>query len=297
ADRVLGPFINTLPVRARTGGVGVRDAVEAMRSQLAALLEHEHAPLAVAQQASGVAGNLPLFTSLFNYRHVTGGQAERSAPEPAGGSGIRSTFTQERSNYPMIVSVNDAESSELSVSVEVAASVDPIRVGRLLRNTLEQVVDVLGQVLDGGTDTDLDKVGVLDAEEFELVVRGWNDTAVPVGGESVLGLFGRWVAQTPAAVAVVADGVELTFAELDVLAGRFAAYLGSCGVGPESVVGLRLPRGVEMVAAIVGVWKAGAAYLPIDPGLPADRVAFMVADCGVGLVVDGQLPLAEMPVP
>ncbi|WP_345516442.1 condensation domain-containing protein, partial [Phytohabitans houttuyneae] len=236
ADRVLGPFINTLPVRVRTRGIGVRAAVDAMRDQLAALLEHEHAPLVVAQQASGIAGNAPLFTSLFNYRHIDRGTGRADGERTE--SGIRGVKAEERTNYPLSVSINDMGPDWLDITVQVVESIDPEAVGRLLRTTVDQVVTALAGTLDGAPDVELTTLAVLDAAARDLVVRTWNDTAMPVPDMSVVALFERQVAAAPDAVAVVADGVELTYAELDARANRLAWSLRRQGVGAESVVGL-----------------------------------------------------------
>ncbi|MGW2052251.1 amino acid adenylation domain-containing protein, partial [Streptomyces sp. NPDC001858] len=290
ADRVVGPLMNTLPVRVRTEQVGVRAAVEEMRSQLAALLEHEHAPLAVAQQASGIEENTPLFTSLFNYRYITRERAgqDRDAAQDQASEGIQAVHSKERTNYPITMSVNDIETGELSLTADVVDSVDPYAVARLLCTTLENLVTALSDTLDGDRDIPLRSVELLDAGQRDEVLVGWNDTGVGgVGGVgvTVVELFARQVALVPDAVAVVGGGVELTFAELDACADGLARCLVGRGVGVESVVGLCLPRGVEMVTAMLAVWKAGAAYLPVDPRLPAERVGFMLADAGVGLVL------------
>ncbi|MCC9312326.1 amino acid adenylation domain-containing protein [Kitasatospora sp. RB6PN24] len=100
----------------------------------------------------------------------------------------------------------------------------------------------------------------------------------------------------PGVVAVVADGVEVSFAELDSRANRLARYLRAQGVGAESLVGLCLPRGVEMVTAVLGVWKAGAAYVPLDPEYPAERLAFMLRDSGASVLVGVEEVLDELPV-
>ncbi|MFI6627198.1 amino acid adenylation domain-containing protein, partial [Streptomyces sp. NPDC050528] len=289
ADRVVGPFINTLPVRVRTDQVGVRAAVEQMRSQLAALLEHEHAPLVLAQQASGIAENTPLFTSLFNYRHVErdrAGQAEDAVPDRE--AGIRSVFSQERTHYPLTMSVDDLGTRGLSLSVQAVDAVDPYAVGRLLCTTLENLVTALGDTPDEGLDTPLQAIDILDSQQLDQVLHQWNDTALETSGETFPGVFEAQVRSTPDAVAVVADGVEVSYRELDARANRLARYLIERGVGPERVVALALPRSVEIFVAILAVWKAGGTYLPVDPELPAARAEFLLRDVGAVLVVTTQ---------
>ncbi|WP_456152139.1 AMP-binding protein [Kitasatospora acidiphila] len=136
----------------------------------------------------------------------------------------------------------------------------------------------------------------MGADERRLVVEEWNRTGVEFGAGLVPALFAARVAASPDVVAVVADGVEVSFAELEVRANRLAHYLRLQGVGAESLVGLCLPRGVEMVAAILGVWKAGAAYVPLDPEYPAERLAFMLRDSGASVLVGVEEVLDELPV-
>jgi len=125
--------------------VGVRAAVDGMRAQLAALLEHEHAPLAVAQQAGGTGGSTPLFTSLFNYRHIGGNDDGDRSPAM---EGIRNVFARERTNYPLGASVNDYGAVGLTLSVQTVNPVDPELVGRLLWTTVDNLVTALADAPD-----------------------------------------------------------------------------------------------------------------------------------------------------
>lgn len=93
------------------------------------------------------------------------------------------------------------------------------------------------------------------------------------------------IAATPGAVAVRYSGGELTYAELDARADRFARRLVQLGVRPDDTVGVLLDRGPDLVAALLGIWRAAAAYVPIDPGYPDERISFMLGDTGTRLVV------------
>ncbi|MFJ9743641.1 condensation domain-containing protein, partial [Streptomyces sp. NPDC101166] len=186
ADRVPGPFMNMLPVRARTGELGVLEALSALRGQLAELLEHEHAPLAVAQRASGVTGDTPLFTSFLNYRHNVGQDAEASWD--AALDGIRLLFAREMSNYPLALVVDD-NGDRISLSVDAAEPIDPAAVTALTRTTVEHLLHALESALDGGPDLPLHTIRVLGEQERGRVLVEWNDTAVEVPSGSLPELF------------------------------------------------------------------------------------------------------------
>ncbi|MFE0179146.1 amino acid adenylation domain-containing protein, partial [Streptomyces sp. NPDC059002] len=296
SERVPGPFLNTLPVRVRTNELGVLTTVSAMRGQLAELLEHEHAPLTLAQQASGVTGDVPLFTALFNYRHNSGGSAaEVPQVRDERLDGIRRVFFEERTNYPLMVSVDD-NGDRISLAVDAVAPIDPRVVGEFVRTAAGNLVSALESALDRDEDVPLSAVRVLDEAERHRVLTEWNDSAVELPGDAtVAGLFEAQVARTPGAVAVVAGGVEVSYAALDVRANRLARHLVVQGVGPESFVGVCLERGVETVVALLAVLKAGGAYLPIDPGYPAERVAYMLADAQPVVVLASTGTVAAVP--
>jgi non-ribosomal peptide synthetase component F len=143
----------------------------------------------------------------------------------------------------------------------------------------------------------LHQIRVLGEGERAQVVSGWNDTAAEVAAATVPELFAGWAAACPDAVAVVCDGTHVSYAELGRRAGRLAGLLTARGAGPESVVAVMLDRSVELVVALLGVLQAGAAYLPVDPAYPADRIGYLLADASPVLLVTTAGTTAPGPVP
>ncbi|MEU0213494.1 amino acid adenylation domain-containing protein, partial [Streptomyces canus] len=281
ADRVPGLFINTLPVRVRVGAEGVGQALEGVRDQLAELLVHEHAPLTLAQQASGMPGGSPLFTSLFNYRHSKP-RTHREAGSEAGTArgGISTVSMRETTNYPVAVSVEDLE-SKFGLTVDAVGSVDGQALCRLLHTSLDNLVTTL----EGHSDTPLTAVDILPEAERHQLLTEWNDTATELPGRSAPEMFQAQVARTPDAVALVYGDVELSYAEVAAKANQLARYLQGLGIGHGSVVGVCLPRGVDLLVALLAVLNTGAAYVPLDPEYPADRLEFMLSDSGAQVIV------------
>ncbi|TCM20816.1 natural product biosynthesis luciferase-like monooxygenase protein [Novosphingobium sp. PhB165] len=130
------------------------------------------------------------------------------------------------------------------------------------------------------------KLPLLTAAERSRVLQDWNatETALPPG-ETWHQRFVEQAALTPDRLAVTSCGTSLTYGELDALSNRIAHSLAARGVGPEVLVGLHLSRSVEMLACLIAVHKAGGAYVPLDPSYPRDRLAHMVADSGMRLIL------------
>ncbi|EFF88805.1 pyoverdine sidechain peptide synthetase III, L-Thr-L-Ser component, partial [Streptomyces sp. e14] len=123
-----------------------------------------------------------------------------------------------------------------------------------------------------------------DAER--ALLASWSGSGRDHAAEQTLPeVFERWAARTPDAPAVRCEGVSLGYGELNARANRLAHRLRALGAGPETLVGVRFERGLDLVVALLGVLKSGAGYLPLDPGQPADRLAYILADAGVTALV------------
>ncbi|BAH32547.1 non-ribosomal peptide synthetase [Rhodococcus erythropolis] len=152
--------------------------------------------------------------------------------------------------------------------------------------------------------TILGDVDILDSVERSLVLEGWNDTARVVSGVSVLDGFDAQVAASPGAVALSFEGQSLSYAEFDARVNRFARYLVSVGVGPESLVGVAVRRSVDLLVAVYGVLRAGGGYVPVDPDQPAERNGYVLAAASPVCVVStsdvgfdaGVVPVVEVDV-
>ena len=282
SQRALGLFINTLPLRLRVDATPLEQAVLATHARLAELLQHEHASLQLAQRASGVPAPAPLFSTLLNYRYNTTPTQDAGADvDPEGAwQGMQMLHSQERDNYPLSVSVNDT-GEDFSLDVQADLRIDAADFGGLVLQALQQ----LAQGLQEAPQAPLRSLGVLPPAQRERVLHGFNATAAPLPEALVHTLFEAQAARTPEATALVFETTTLSYAELNARANRLAHHLIGLGVRPDSRVALCLERGIGMVVALLATLKAGAAYVPLDPAYPAERLAFMLADCSPGVLL------------
>ncbi|MBK5540914.1 amino acid adenylation domain-containing protein [Pseudomonas sp. TH07] len=270
-DRALGMFINTLPFRFDLDASAVQDAVKAAHGRLTTLLRHEHAPLALAQRCSAVAAPAPLFSSLLNYRH----SAPPSANLVAAWQGISSLDSEERTNYPLTMSVDDLGQG-FALTLLASREVDPQRVCDYLRTALENLAQALEQAPQGA----LNLLSVLPGAEREHLLQGLNGSRV----DYPLGLsIGQRVAARAAeqadAVAALYQGQPLTYGELNRRANTLARRLLDLGVQPDDRVAVIARRGLDTLAGLLAVLKAGACYVPIDPAQPLERLSYLLDDC------------------
>ncbi len=192
-----------------------------------------------------------------------------------------------------------ARGLELTLVVAEGAVAWSFETSALPHADVEDLARQLGIFLEGiAADPTLaiGRVSLLSAAERRRVLVEWNATARAVPGEAcVHRLFERQVERTPDAVALVFRGQSLSYRELDARANSLAHFLRELGVGPDVPVGVCTERSLEMMIATLAVQKAGGAYVPIDPGYPKERIALMVEDSQVPVLITQQRLLARLP--
>jgi amino acid adenylation domain-containing protein len=279
SQRILGMFINTLPLRLKLA-CSVGQLVEQTQRELIELLGYEQASLVLAQRCSGVSGSMPLFNALLNYRHaMPGDELDASASsEPrlhasAGGS-----------NYPIWLTVVDTDSG-FELWMDTDKSIDPTR---MLRYTFAAVSAVLA-ALDASPSMATSDLSILPDSERLQILEVFNSPQAPQSVDcTVHQLFEASAARAPHRIAVEFAGTYLTYAELDEKSSRLANRLRELGVAGEQLVAVCVDRNLEMVIALLAVLKSGAAYVPLDPAHPTARLTYMLRESGARVLITQQ---------
>ncbi|MEU9379302.1 amino acid adenylation domain-containing protein [Streptomyces sp. NPDC048255] len=283
-ESMVGLFINTLPVRVRLdpaeslGGI-----ISRLQEQQIEVMDHQFLSLTDIQSAVGL-GNLFDTATVFENQFVDTETLESSTTgaQVSGGSGRDAT------HYPLALAAGPGRELMLKLAYR------PDLIDRVTaEGYLAQLVRIF-ETIAADPELPVGRVDLLDPAVRQQVLAEWNDTARDVPAQTLPQLFEAQAARTPDAVAVIQGDEQLSYAELNARANRMARYLIGHGVGPEQLVALSLPRSVDWITAVLGAWKAGAAYLPVDRQYPADRVAYMMEDSAPALTLSAPVPEGEL---
>jgi amino acid adenylation domain-containing protein len=276
-DQAVGPFINTLPLRLDLGDATVEESARNTHERLAELMQHEHASLAMAQRCSSVPRSTPLFSALINYRHNRAAGTQASNTTVTGAhivQGVEFLGGRTHNNYPFDLNIDD-DGQSLRLIFRVMENLSPERMCDLMQCAMER----LAEVLERTTPMPVRELDVLPPAERELLLNTWNRNQETYPTDCCIHeLFEKQVARTPHAIAVVRDGHQVTYAQLNVQANRLAYRLIALGVRPDSRVAICADRYPHMVAGVFAVLKAGGAYVPLDPSYPASRLTEVLGE-------------------
>jgi amino acid adenylation domain-containing protein len=280
-EAMIGLFINTLAVRVHVDPAApVLGFLTALQAHEAELRDHEHSALADVQALSAVPGGTPLFESLVVFENfpITDPPAGKGGGGPA--LAVVDSQSAEQPPYPLTLVVVHHRALDLKLGYD-ARRFDEAAIDRILGH--------LGALLEGFAahgEAPVGELSLLGQEERRLIVETWAGarTAYPRDA-SIHALFDAQAARTPDAIAVTFGDERASYAELRERANRLAHVLRDRGVRDDAPVGLYARRSVDMVVATLAILKAGGAYVPLDPALPPARLAWLLDDAGIALVV------------
>ncbi|MFH9426560.1 amino acid adenylation domain-containing protein [Streptomyces sp. NPDC017529] len=295
---MVGLFINTLPRRIRIRPAETLAAfIGRVQAEQTPLLAHPYLGLADIQRAVGLGGDL--FDTLLVFENYPLDAARSTEIAAAAGLRVKGLHRKDSTHYPVTLDVIPRETLRFRLSYQpglVTAGAAQALAGRL-RTVLGAVTDDPGMPVAA--------VDVLTDAERTRVLHEWNDTAAEPSAVTFPQVFEERARIAPDDTAVVFRDAALTFAELNARANRLARHLVAHGAGPERRVCLALPRSLDMVVALLATMKAGAAYVPVDPDLPAERLSFLLTDAdpvltlvsGAGGELPGDTPRLRLDAP
>jgi surfactin family lipopeptide synthetase C len=287
-EHIVGVFINTLPVRVRVApeqSVGLW--LKQFQSRQVEMREYEFSPLTQVHGWSDIPRTSPLFECIFVFQNYP---VDSSKPKGGQGLDISVTTAIENTNFPVTVVATAA--SELAIKIVYDSRLfDSAAVARIFGHMHSLLAGIVAD-----TQRPISSLDLLSDDERRQILTDWNGAAREFPDDKRFHhLFARQAALTPDAVAVDADGEQLSYQELNVRANRLARYLRLKGVGADGLVGIFMERGLDMAVAIIAVFKAGAAYAPLDPFYPKDRLAYLLADTQAHAALSHQKLIEKLP--
>jgi len=288
AESTVGIFINTLPVRARVSpGAPVLPWIQQLRAKQQEVRAYEHTPLLEVQKWSEVPAGTQLFDSIIVFDRATLNATLRAQ----GGAWVNRRFEViNQTNFPL--TLFGFADKELLLSLEF----DRHRFDRgLIQRMLGHVATLL-ESMAVNPNKCVSALPMLTVAERDRLLGAWNQTQTAYDrGACIHELFEAQAQRTPEATAVVFEDQQLTYAELTERANRLAGHLRTLGVGPEVLVGICVERSLDMVVALLGILKASGAYVPLDPDYPQERLAYMIEDSRMSVLVTQRHLLEALP--
>jgi amino acid adenylation domain-containing protein len=271
AESIVGLCINSVPLRVRVpANAELLPWLGRLRNAWVALREFEHTPLVKIQGWSDVPRGRPLFESIFNFQDPSWDAALRAQD---GKWAKREFGIRSQLNYPLAVDAYGGRALLIKILYH-RIHFDDDAITRMLGH-----FKALLEGMAANPKTKLFELPLLTQAERKQILIEWNDTRADFPKDKcVHELFAEQAARTPDALAVADEKKCLNYGELNARADLLAAKLRELGVGPDVCVGVCLERSVEMVVCKLAIWKAGAAYVPLDPAYPQERLKFMLED-------------------
>ena len=292
-EGLIGFFVNTQVLRTELSGqTRVVELLQGIKEHALGAQAHQELPferLVEALKLERSLSHTPLFQVMYNHQPVV---ADIAAVSTASGLELALVEWQGRTTQFDLTLDTYEKSGTLHAALTYASDLfDAPTIERMAQHWIS-LLQVM--VVDGAQR--IGELPMLDASEQQRLVHTWNQTAESYPTErGIHHLIEDQVQRTPNAPALVFGTTTLTYARLDARANQLAHALGEQGVGPDVLVGICVERSVEMVIGLLAILKAGGAYVPLDPEYPQERLAYMIEDSGIHLLLSQQSLLALLP--
>jgi amino acid adenylation domain-containing protein/non-ribosomal peptide synthase protein (TIGR01720 family) len=316
-EGMIGPFINTLPLRVSVSGEKTLDSwLQMIQGQQAEMRQFEHSSLSDIQGWSDVPRGQPMFESLLAFENFP---VDKSLKAADFGLNVPESFFFETTHYPLTLVVVPGDGISFKLSYN-AARFDAVVMKLLLEQFCYLLINMANNpqaslkcfslignrsirgVAESGYELLTQRRIRAASRREDAKVERTVDTSIqerPISNYqssiTLREIFAETVRKYAKRIALTFDGESFTYEELDQRSNRIARYLHSSGIGAEKRVVICCDRSFEMIIAMLGVVKAGGVYVPLDPGYPRDRIEFTISDCKAELILTTTAISSQLP--